>query len=531
MSRARRPIRPIRPLVAAFIVGAMLASLAPAVALASDPIAVDDSFTVPVDASTTSLDVLANDSDPDVGDTLTITDVTVPANGTATVNGDAIDYQPDAAFHGIDTFDYTIEDSTAGSSTATVTVIVNSPPVAADDHLETSQDAPPTAVDVLANDTDVDGDSLTITDATDGATGTVVITGGGTGLTYQPDPGVSVDDSFTYTISDGNGGSATGTVTVTIVPNVAPNAANDAGLTVPESAGPTGLDVLANDTDADGDTLTITGKTSGAHGTVAITGGGTGLTYDPVQLFHGTDAFTYTISDGHGGTDTATVLVTVQKDVVAPIVVAPVATIPGQTEGSSTTKVHLSWSATDPGGTGITGYKVQVQAAGGAWSTIHLARATSTSIDQTLRNGRTYRFRVRSTDREGNVSTYTYGPTFKVTRYQDSSAAVHRSGSWTTKKDARALGTHAYSASTSARVALTASMREVAWVATKTAHSGRAQVWIDGTLAGTIDLHAASSHFRKVVFRHHFASLATHTIELRPIGGGRIDLDAFLVLR
>ena len=59
--------------------------------------------------------------------------------------------------------------------------------------------------------------------------------------------------------------------------------------------------MLTNDSDPDGDTLTITAKTNGAHGSVAITGGGTGLTYDPVQLYVGTDVFTYTISDGRGG--------------------------------------------------------------------------------------------------------------------------------------------------------------------------------------------------------------------------------------
>ena len=68
---------------------------------------------------------------------------------------------------------------------------------------------------------------------------------------------------------------------------------------------------------------TITAKTNGAKGTVAITGGGTGLTYDPAPLKNGTDTFTYTVSDGHGGTDTATVLVTITPDTAAPVVAAP----------------------------------------------------------------------------------------------------------------------------------------------------------------------------------------------------------------
>ncbi len=74
-------------------------------------------------------------------------------------------------------------------------------------------------------------------------------------------------------------------------------------------------------------------------------------------------------------------------------------------------------------------------------------------------------------------------------------------------------------------------MRDVAVVATQTPTSGQAEVWIDGSLAATIDLHARSKQFRKVVFRHHFDSVAGHTVELRPVGDGRVHLDAFLVLR
>ena len=74
-------------------------------------------------------------------------------------------------------------------------------------------------------------------------------------------------------------------------------------------------------------------------------------------------------------------------------------------------------------------------------------------------------------------------------------------------------------------------MRDVAWVATKTPTSGSAQVWIDGVLVSTINLRSSATTYRQLVFQRHFTSLATHTIELRPIGGGRIDLDAFAVMR
>ncbi len=76
-----------------------------------------------------------------------------------------------------------------------------------------------------------------------------------------------------------------------------------------EDSGANAIDVLANDTDGldGGETLTVTAVTQGANGTVAITGGGTGVSYTPNADFFGADSFTYTISDGNGGTDTATV--------------------------------------------------------------------------------------------------------------------------------------------------------------------------------------------------------------------------------
>ncbi|HEX3145653.1 MAG TPA: Ig-like domain-containing protein, partial [Pyrinomonadaceae bacterium] len=92
--------------------------------------------------------------------------------------------------------------------------------------------------------------------------------------------------------------------------NTAPDAHDDA-TTINEDSSANAISVLANDTDQDNDTLAITAVTQGAHGLVAITGGGSGLTYTPATDYSGTDTFTYTISDGHGGSDTASVNVTI----------------------------------------------------------------------------------------------------------------------------------------------------------------------------------------------------------------------------
>jgi hypothetical protein len=506
------------------------------------PNAVADALTVAEDAAATPVDVLANDSDVD-GDALTVTAASVPSKGTVVIaaDGSGLTYQPTPGATGSDTFTYTVTDGfplgggVFATGTASVNVTItsgNADPVATADSLPILEDAVATPVDVLANDTDADNGTLTIASKTDGAKGVVVLTSPTT-LTYKPNANANGSDSFTYTISDGQGGSATGTVTVTITPvNDAPNAVNDATLRVPESAGATALAVLANDTDPDGDTLTISGATNGAHGAVAITGGGTGLTYDPVQGYVGTDVFTYTIGDGHGGADTATVLLTVVKDTTKPIVVAPAERFITGTVGATTTRTRISWSGTDPGGTGISSYTLQASVNGGAYSTVVLAMPTSTTADRTLIDGKTYRYRVRATDRQGNVSAYVYGPSFVPARFQNSSSSVAYVGPWATKSSASALGgSIRVASSSSARASITRTVRDFAWVATKTPTSGSAQVWIDGALAATVNLRSTSTTYRQVVFQRHFSTLGSHRIEIRPVGGGQINLDAFLDYR
>jgi hypothetical protein len=355
------------------------------------------------------------------------------------------------------------------------------------------------------------------------------LNGNGTGYT-----------SFTFQVQD-DGGTANGGIDLDPSPNTmtldvtavndAPNAVNDAGVTVPEGAGPTYVAVLANDIDPDGDTMTITAKTNGTHGAVAITGGGTGLTYDPVSRYHGTDVFTYTVSDGNGKTDTATVLVTIPKDTTKPIVVAPAQRFPGQTVATTTTKVRLGWSGSDPG-SGIVKYQLQASVNGGTFANVTLASATSTTIDRTLTTGATYRFRVRATDFEGNTSGYQYGPTFKVLRFQESSSTLTWTGAWNATTSASMLGGHGKSTtSTTRRVTFSNYGSDFAWIATRTATSGSAQVWVDGVLVTTVNLRSSSTLYRQLVFARHFTTPGAHTVEIRPMGGGRVDIDAFTVLR
>ncbi len=183
----------------------------------------------------------------------------------------------------------------------------NNPPSAANDGATTNEDVA-VIVAVLANDSDPDGDPLSVTGATNGAHGTVVVNPNGT-VTYTPAANYNGSDSFTYTISDGHGGGATGTVNVTINPvNDPPVAVND-GATTGQNT-PVTISVLANDSDVDGNALTVQSVTNPGHGIAVVNPNGT-ITYTPTANYNGADGFNYTISDGHGGTATASVAITV----------------------------------------------------------------------------------------------------------------------------------------------------------------------------------------------------------------------------
>ena len=279
----------------------------PAGALAPD--AVNDAATTDEDAPT-DIAVLANDTNA-AGGTLTVTAISDPARGTASLNPDGtIHYVPDADLHGPDPFTYTIVNADARTDTATVSITVspvNDAPIAIDDLLVTVTDSPST-LDVLANDIDVDGDTLTTTGVGTPLSGTVVVETNGS-VTYTPAPGFAGTDAFDYTIADGAGGVATGSVGVSVLTTNSPPIAADDALTTAEDGGAT-LDVRANDTDPDGGPLTVTAVTAGAHGVVTIESDGS-VGYAPVANYAGPDAFDYTVADSTGATDSATVSVTV----------------------------------------------------------------------------------------------------------------------------------------------------------------------------------------------------------------------------
>lgn len=181
------------------------------------------------------------------------------------------------------------------------------PTVANDDSATTIVDTAVT-IAVLANDTDADGDQLFLSNFTYPTNGTVQWNPGYT-VTYTPNAGYVGTDSFTYNVWDGSSGSNYATVTITITgDNDAPVAVTDTAQTTEDTV--VTIDVLANDTDADGDTLTIATTTNPTDGTVTVNTDST-ITYTPNANYHGTDSFTYTVSDGTATSNIATVTITI----------------------------------------------------------------------------------------------------------------------------------------------------------------------------------------------------------------------------
>ncbi len=312
----------------------------------------NDEMQVLEDSNPVRMFVLDNDIVIPPTATLTITNVGTPAHGTAakvtTDQGQAIEYKPAADYVGTDTFSYTIQDSGGQSSTATVTVTVtnvNDPPTALDDTFTVAEDAAATDLNVLVNDNMAPdtGETLTITNVTAAAHGTVTTANNGKVLRYTPTANYSGSDTFTYTLSDGNGGTDQASVTVTVTEvNDAPVVGADARTINEDTSLVLNVsDLIANDNAGPGETgqtLTVTGVNGASTGTVSLQG--STVTFTPPANYFGTATFSYTVRDNgttNGNADPKSTVGTVTVT-VSPVNDAPTATndtATAQTGGSA----------------------------------------------------------------------------------------------------------------------------------------------------------------------------------------------------
>ncbi|MFM7071554.1 MAG: Ig-like domain-containing protein, partial [Planctomycetota bacterium] len=291
----------------------------------------NDTFNVNEDSPATTLNVLANDSLPTGStQTITITSVGTPSQaGSVTIaaDGRSLSYTPAPNFFGADVFTYEVSVGTESErGTVTVTVQpVNDPPTAVSDNAVAAQNSNNNIIDVLANDIILpdQGETLRITAVGTPLNGVATIGPNGTHISYAPTGGFAGVDRFTYTISDGNGGTDTTTITVSVnSANDAPTAYDDVA-TVAEDSDATEIDVIGNDFRgaAEGQPLSVTLVDLGDKGgTTSINTQGTKILYKPAANFFGTETFVYTITDSLK-TAKATVTVTVTGTNDAPTAV------------------------------------------------------------------------------------------------------------------------------------------------------------------------------------------------------------------
>ena len=313
--------------------------------------------------SQVSGNVLTNDSDAD--GPLTVASfrfqgVTYPPGATASVPGvgsfslqsnGAYSFTAVSPFTGVSPAAWTYVVQTGVSSTLSVTVsplVANSPPVANDDTASTLRNSS-VIVAVRTNDTDADGNVLSVTGVTQGTNGSVVIDTVTNDPIYTPNAGFAGTDVFTYTISDGNGGNATGNVTVTVIGNRPPVAVANSVTTSVDTASviPAAI-LLANDTDPDGDTLSIVSVQAATQGTVSLAGGN--VTFTPAAGYEGSASYTYTIQDPEGESSTATVSVVVGYAQMPSVVVQKALVVNAHGTGGASARFPIITALVDTDG-------------------------------------------------------------------------------------------------------------------------------------------------------------------------------------
>jgi RHS repeat-associated protein len=293
------------------------------------PISLNDVFTTDEDTSLTiaAPGVLLNDSDIDY-DPLNAVLVNDAAHGIVNLNLDgSFTYTPTLDYNGSDSFTYKANDGLTDSGIATVTLTINSVndvPIVVNDAYTTDEDTLLTVstTGVLANDTDVEGNTLTAAVVAGPTHGTLILNGDGS-FTYMPELDYNGADSFTYKANDGTIDSNVATVSITVNQvNDAPVATGDSYTTNEDTALVVSAPgILGNDNDLDHDVLSasLVIGSGPANGTLTHNANGS-FTYTPAANFNGTDSFTYMAYDGVASSNEATVSIT-----VTPVNDAPVA--------------------------------------------------------------------------------------------------------------------------------------------------------------------------------------------------------------
>jgi subtilisin len=235
------------------------------------------------------------------------------------------------------------------------------------------------------------------------------------------------------------------------------------------------------------------------------------------------------------GARTRSVTIRLRVDSDKPVVAVPALSArTGTTFNTSSFPARGSWTATDAT-SGIARYEASWRVDGGTWSTGVSLAAAHRYLDRTISNGHRYELRVRARDVAGNLGSWRSAAAFGSLVTQDTSTTLVRTGPWRTSGNtAWSKGSAAYAKAADASISRTFTGRGVAWVAGTGPTRGSARVVIDGVGVATINLHAESLHYRRIVFAKSWVTSGTHTIRIvvsGTAGHPRVDIDALVVIR
>ena len=267
-------------------------------------------------------DLLANDSDPENG-ALEFVGIGSVTGGTARVEGGYVIFSPARDFNGFANVFYRLRDNHGNIATAQLGIDVaevNDAPSVVGEYVSGREDTVLRIAlkDLLANDIDVDGDMLSITAITEVSSGSAEIDGDD--LLFTPAPDWNGEAILRYAVSDGRGGQSIATLRIDVAAvNDAPDLQDDVLQTDEDQALHLNVaDLLANDSDREGDTLAVIGVEAVSGGTVSLSGDT--ITFTPDADFNGIARFKYQVDDGNGGVSTAFANVTVTAVNDAPVI-------------------------------------------------------------------------------------------------------------------------------------------------------------------------------------------------------------------
>ena len=332
---------------------------------------------------------------------------------------------------------------------------------------------------------------------------------------------------FDYAISDGNGGIDTGHVAVDLAcANDAPVAVDDTG-SVANNPGATDFDVLVNDTDVEGTSLTlVSASVSASAGSASVFAGQ--VRFTPLAAFSGAAVINYVVSDGTL-TDIGTLTVTVGPDSVDPVATAPTVHF-GTGRVDESAPLRISWTSSDVG-SGVASHELQVSIAGGSFTTIYTGAATT--YTKLFPFNKSLVWRVRATDAADNDSAWAMSATRKIVPYQRNSKSLTYTGTWTNVTSAGSSGTgYAYTRTLGKRALVTFTGLEVVWVAPKTSASGYAKAYADGKLIGRFNLRASTTQLGRIIASKTWVTSGSHTMRVtNDQSGRRTSVDVFVVLK